>query len=166
SINSGKSIERINRIKQEFVDELDFRSVRRGSAQYNAILCLLALNDAKDFRKERIVGTGDYSQENINDHHIFPKQVKGLEKEKSKAFRQVKDSILNRTLLLDATNNRIKNKRPSEYMRELIDIHGNEQKVQSIFQQHLINKRAFQCMKEDDFDGFIIEREKAIRQHL
>ena len=67
---------------------------------------------------------------------------------------------------MDATNKRIKNKRPSEYIRELIDIHGNEQKVQSIFQQHLINERAFQRMKEDDFDSFIIEREKAIKQHL
>jgi len=165
-INSGKSIERINRITQEFINELDFRSVRRGSARYNAILCLLALNDAKDFCKERIVGTGDYSNEKINDHHIFPKQVKGLEKEKSKVFGEVKDSIVNRTLLLDATNKRIKDKRPSEYIRELIDIHGNEQKVQSIFQQHLINERAFQRMKEDDFDSFIIEREKAIKQHL
>lgn len=165
-INSGKSIERINRITQEFINELDFRSVRRGSARYNAILCLLALNDAKDFCKERIVGTGDYSNEKINDHHIFPKQVKGLEKEKSKTFGEVKDSIVNRTLLLDATNKRIKDKRPSEYIRELTDIHGNEQKVQSIFQQHLINERAFQRMKEDDFDSFIIEREKAIKQHL
>ena len=165
-INSGKSIERINRITQEFINELDFRNVRRGSARYNAILCLLALNDAKDFCKERIVGTGDYSNEKINDHHIFPKQVKGLEKERSKAFGEVKDSIVNRTLLLDATNKRIKDKRPSEYIRELIDIHGNEQKVQSIFQQHLINERAFQRMKEDDFDSFIIEREKAIKQHL
>ncbi|MBC8185772.1 DUF262 domain-containing protein [candidate division KSB1 bacterium] len=72
-INKGKSIERIEKITKDFINELDLKNIKKGSAQYNAILCILALNDAKDFYKGRIVGTGDYSNNKINDHHIFPK---------------------------------------------------------------------------------------------
>lgn len=165
-INNGKSIERINRLSQGLIDELDLKNVRKGSARYNAILCILALNNAKDFYKGRIVGTGDYSNEKINDHHIFPKQVKGLDQETSKTFSETKDSIANRTLLLDETNNRIKNKSPSQYIEELVGKHGDERKVRSILQRHFINEKAFEYMKEDHFDNFVIEREKAIKQHM
>ncbi|MEA3475101.1 MAG: hypothetical protein U9R23_01445, partial [Candidatus Cloacimonadota bacterium] len=165
-INNGKDIERINRINREFVDVLDLKTIKKGSARYNAILCILALNDAKDFYKGRIVGTGDYSNEKINDHHIFPKQVKGLDSEKTKTFNDIRDSIVNRTLLLDETNNRIKNKKPSQYIAEMIDKCGSEDGVKLILQGHLINENAFEYMKEDDFDNFVIEREKAIKQHI
>lgn len=165
-INNGKNIERINKINQDFINELDLKNIMKGSAQYNAILCILALNDAKDFYKGRIVGTGSYSNEKINDHHIFPKQVKGLYPEKSKTFIDLKDSIVNRTLLLDETNNRIKNKKPSQYITKMIDKYGNEQKVKSILREHLINEKAFEYMREDHFDNFVVEREKAIKQHI
>ena len=165
-INNGKSIERISRINQEFIKKLDLKSVKKGSARYNAIICILTINDAKDFYKERRVGTGDYSNEKINDHHIFPKQVKGLDPRKSKTFNDNRDFIINRTLLLDETNNTIKNKKPSQYIAEMTDKYGNEQEVKSILQGHLITEKAFEYMKEDDFDNFVVEREKAIRQHI
>ncbi|MCG2736734.1 MAG: DUF262 domain-containing protein [Candidatus Methanoperedenaceae archaeon] len=165
-INNGKNIERINKITQEFIDELDLKGTEKGSARYNAILCILALNDAKDFYKGRIVGTGGYSNEKIDDHHIFPKQVKGLDPGKSKTFVDLKDSIVNKTLLLDETNNRILNKKPSQYIAEMIDKHRDEEEVKSILQGHLITEKAFEYMKEDDFDNFAIEREKAIKQHI
>lgn len=165
-INNGKSIERINRINQKFINELDFKNTRKGSTRYNAILCILALNGARDFYKGQIVGIGDYSDEKINDHHIFPKRVKGLEPEKRKTFNELKDSIVNRTLLLDETNNRIRSQKPSQYIAEMIERRGNEQEVKSILEGHLINEKAFEYMKEGDFDNFVIEREKAIKQHI
>jgi hypothetical protein len=103
-ISNGGSIDRINKISREVVNEMDLSNVRKGSARYNAIISILALNDVKDFYKGRIVGTGDYSDDRINDHHIFPTAVKGLDPEKSKNFSDVRDSIVNRTLLLDETN--------------------------------------------------------------
>ncbi len=164
-MNNDKSIERINKISRKYIDELNLRG-KKGSARYNALLCILAINDVKDFYKGRIVSTGDYSNEKINDHHIFPKQVKGLDIEKSKSFNDFKDSIINRTLLLDETNNRIKNKKPSQYIAEMLKKYGNEKKVKSILQEHLISGKAFEYMKEDDFDNFIVERENTIRQHI
>ncbi|MBW2078234.1 MAG: DUF262 domain-containing protein [Deltaproteobacteria bacterium] len=165
-INNGKNIERIDKITKDFINELDLKNIKKGSAQYNAILCILSLNDAKDFYKGRIVGTGDYSNDKINDHHIFPKQVKGLDVENSKTFNDYKDSIVNRTLLLDETNNRIKNSKPSQYIFEMIDKYGHINEVKSILKEHLINEEAFAHLKNDDFDNFITEREKSIKKHI
>jgi len=113
-LNNEKMIDRINRINEDFVNEIDFKSVKRGSARYNAVLSNLALNDARDFHKEQIIGTGDYANDKINDHHIFPTQVKGLDPDKSKTFKDIRDFVVNRTLLLDETNNEIKNKKASK----------------------------------------------------
>ena len=165
-INTGKNIERINRINIEFINNLNLKSVRKGSAQYKAIICLLALNDLQDFYTGWKVGVGDFSHENINDHHIFPKKVSGLDSEKSKTFNEIKDFIVNKTLLLDNTNMKIKNRQPSQYIKDMIEKHGSENKVKEIFERHLITGKAYEYMKEDDFDNFIIEREKAIKKHI
>ena len=161
-----KPIGRIRVFNQDFINEIDLKGTRKGSARYNAVLCILALNKAEDFFKERIVGTGDYLNDKINDHHIFPTQAKGLDPEKSKTFKDSKDSIVNRTLLLDETNNRILNKMPSQYIANMVNKHESEEKVKSILQGHLITEMAYSYMKEDDFDNFVVEREKAIKQHL
>lgn len=165
-IHNGTNIERINRLNKDFTNEIDLKNTRKGSARYNAILCILALNNATDFYKERIVGTGDYSDEKINDHHIFPKNMKGLYDEKSKTFNDFKDSIVNRTLLFDETNGNISSKKPSQYIEEMIKKHGDEDKVKLILQDHLISEKTYECLKENDFDNFIIEREKDIKNHI
>ena len=166
-IDSGKNIEGIKRINQQAIVEMDLKNSPKGSARYNAILCILALNNAKDFLKGQIVGTGDYSKESIHDHHIFPKQVRGLNPEKSKTFGELKDSIVNRTLLLDETNKSIGNKKPSQYIQELVDkYNGNVQRVKLLFEEHFINEKAFEYMKDDDFDNFVLEREKTLKHHI
>lgn len=165
-IKNKTTIDRINRINKEFVNEIDLQSVKKGSARYNAILSILALNDARDFYKERVIGMGDYSNDKINDHHIFPKQVKGLDPRKSRNFKDVRDFVVNRTLLLDETNNEIKNKKPSQYISEMIKKRDNETDVKKILEKHFISEKAYEYMKEDDFDNFVTERERAIKEHL
>ena len=165
-ISNGKDIERIGRINKEFINNINIKNVRKGSAQYKAILCLLAQNHAVDFFKEWVIGKGDFSYENIDDHHIFPKKIKEIDQEKFSTFDETKDSIVNRTLLFDETNIQIKNKKPSQYIEEMIKKHSSENKVQAIFESHLISDKAYQCLKEDNYDQFIIEREKSIKKHL
>jgi hypothetical protein len=165
-INTKKNIDRIDRINMEFINNLNLKNIRKGSAQYKAIICLLALNHAVDFYKEWVVGKGDFSYDNISDHHIFPKKAKGLERENNKTFNETKDFIVNKTLLLDETNIKIQNKKPSQYIKDMIEKHGSENKVKEIFERHLITEKAYEYMKEDDFDNFIIEREKAIKKHI
>jgi len=48
----------------------------------------------------------------------------------------------------------------------MTDKYGNDNEVKSILKRHLITERAFEYMKEDHFDNFVIEREKAIKQHI
>jgi len=38
--------------------------------------------------------------------------------------------------------------------------------VKEILKKHFISERAYEYMKEDDFDNFMIERERAIKEHL
>ncbi len=165
-LESKTPIERIKKINKDFVHEVDFKTISKGSSRYNTILCLLALNNARDFYKMRLAGFGDYRNSRINDHHIFPSKVKDLDPAKCKMFNDTKNSILNRTLLLDATNIKIRNKKPSVYIDEIIKKHGDEQDVKKILSKHFITESGYNYLKSDDYDQFILEREKAIKQHL
>ncbi len=164
--NHENNMETIKRVTREYIEEINFKEVKKGSARYNAIISIIALNSAKDFYKGIVLGTGDFSNENINDHHIFPVSVKGIDQTKSKTFKESKDSILNRTLLFDETNIKISNKRPSEYIAELKLKYGSEEILLDILKTHLINEKAFQYLLEDNFDDFINEREKEIKKHI
>lgn len=127
---------------------------------------MLAVDGARDFYEGEVVGTVDYWNERINDHYIFPSQARGLPPETSRTFGEFKDCILNRTLLLNETNNRIKNRRPSQYIVEMIDKHGSEEKVKDILRGHFITDKAYEAMKKDDFDDFIAARAAVIREHI
>ena len=43
---------------------------------------------------------------------------------------------------------------------------GDEKKVKSILRTHFVNEKAFEHMRKDDFDNFVIEREKEMKIHL
>jgi hypothetical protein len=108
-------------------------------------------------------------EDKINDHHIFPSNVDGLDPEKSQTFSELSDSILNRTLLLDETNKHgISNKKPSKYLLEMIEreIVEDGSELQELMADHFISPAAIERMLEDDFDGFIEEREKTITKHI
>jgi hypothetical protein len=162
-------IDRASRVNESFINnELDFRQVTRGG-RYNAVLCMLAKNGAKDFFKGRIIDTGDYVDEKINDHHIFPSKVDGLDPATSQHFPKLSDSILNRTLLLDSTNkHKISNKKPSTYLLEMLDEGSvsREAEMQDLLADHLISPAAMECMLNDDFDGFIEARERTLLAHI
>jgi hypothetical protein len=165
-MNKNEQVERVSQIKKEYIEEIDFKNVNRSSARYNAVICLLALDNAGDFFQGRIVGTGDYSNKKINDHHIFPKKVKDLESGKTTTFDAYKDSILNRTLLLDETNQKIANQKPSNYLEEMIQIHDSEENIKELLEKHYINEKAYKYLKNNDFDNFILEREKEIKNRI
>jgi len=165
-MKTGKEVERIAILNPDFINKLNLKNCRKGSARYNAILCLLALNDARDFFKGQIVGIGDYMNETIDDHHIFPKGITGLDKHSCRSFDELKDCILNRTLLLDETDIKIRNKRPSQYLSLMIERYNKEAEAREILRRHFINEAAFEHLKVDNFDSFIEEREKAIKDHI
>ena len=164
-LETDETIEQISKVDEEFVRELDLKDVDKGSGRYNAIICLIALNGAEDFYRASILGTGDFVDTKINDHHIFPKKVEGLDEEKSRTFDSMRDSIVNRTLILDETNNRIKNKKPSEYIERMEEKHGREQ-VKEMMEKHLISEKAYHHLKNDNFDDFVLQREKDLKDEI
>jgi hypothetical protein len=48
----------------------------------------------------------------------------------------------------------------------MIDKHGTEAKVRDILRTHFISDAAYEHLKNNEFDDFVIEREKAMKQHI
>jgi len=161
-----QEIEHIAKVDEQFIDEMDLATENKGTGRYNAVICLLALNGAEDLYKGRTLGTGDFTEGGINDHHIFPKNVLNLPPESSTDFDRFKDSILNRTLILDETNNEIKNSKPSVYLQEMESRHGGRDEVSRLLKKHFITEQAYRYLQNDDFDSFIEEREREIRRRV
>ena len=83
-------------------------SASQASAVYSGVFCLLAIRGARDWRRG-----GNIQLQDLQDHHIFPQDYlksHGLEK------RVLVKSIVNRTLISDETNGKIKNKSPADYL--------------------------------------------------
>lgn len=162
-IQDESVIRRLNRVTKEDIEKLDLTNVNKGSSLYNTVLCLLALNGAPDFITGRPLDSGTFKGIKIHDHHIFPKNVKRLSKETSNYFEDTNDSIANRTLLLDETNEQILNKKPSKYLNE---INLDENELKELMKRHFISEKALEYLKKDNYDLFVLEREKIIKNKL
>jgi hypothetical protein len=164
-----KDTSAFRRIKRanEHVKTIDLKTHKKGSTIYNCLLCSIALNKAEDFYTTRILDTGSFKEEKIHDHHIFPTRAQGYSPKKTKNFNSTHDSILNRTLLLDETNGSILSSRPSQYLEEVKKrLDGDETRMKALMEKHIISINALGCMKNDDYDGFITEREKTMKEKL
>jgi hypothetical protein len=159
-------MEQLQKVDSGFISEMNLLSESKGSGRYNAVICLIALNGAEDFYNGSIIGTGDFSGTKINDHHIFPKNVSDLPDESAKGFAMYRDSIANRTLIFNETNQKISKTPPSVYLEEMERAHGGAAAVRSLLEKHLISDTAYQYLKNDDFDNFVMEREDTIRRHI
>ncbi|KFM18353.1 EVE domain protein [Marine Group I thaumarchaeote SCGC AAA799-P11] len=135
----------------------NFNTQKSNSALYKAVMCVIAKKGALDFIR------GDPPQySNLEDHHIFPRS-------KAKKFNAGDDidSVLNRTLIFDKTNQFFSNKDPSEYLTEIMNEQNiDKSELQHRLSTHLISSSAFECLMNNDFVGFIKEREKTIREEF
>ncbi len=77
------------------------------SSIYSGIFCILAINGARDWRRGESIQLQD-----LQDHHVFPRKY--LEDHGLSKKNEV-NSIVNRTLISDETNNKIKAKAPADY---------------------------------------------------
>jgi hypothetical protein len=137
----------------------DIESSKQGAADYNGIMCLIAKKGAKDFRKD---DPADYGQ--LEDHHIFPK---AKWKEYGLPEQSEINSIFNRTLIFEKTNRQIHDKNPSQYIRKIMKEQKiKEEEMRERLSTHLISEKAFECMKNDDFYGFVAERKITILNEI
>jgi len=80
------------------------------STIYCGVFCLLAIRGARDWRR------GEHIQlQQLQDHHIFPKAY--LNRHKIETRVEV-NSIVNRTLISNETNGKIKDKAPADYLAD------------------------------------------------
>lgn len=128
----------------------------RQSAAYKGIIALILKNHAKDFISGRDMDFTSYKSENIDIHHVFPKDYcikKGY-------LRQKWNSVINKTPIGYSTNRCIGGVAPSVYLDKII----NEEMVtssvlDSYLESHWLDSGK---MRDDEFEGFIIERAKSL----
>jgi hypothetical protein len=85
-------------------------SASYASAVYSGVFCLLALHNARDWRRGE-----DIRLQELHDHHLFPQAYL----RRHDIIKRVDvNSIANRTLISNETNGRIKDKAPAEYIAD------------------------------------------------
>ena len=98
---------------QRYIGAPGFRirgSASYASSVYSGVFCLLALRNARDWRRGE-----DIQLQELQDHHVFPQAYlrrHGITK------RVDVNTIANRTLVSNETNARITDKAPAEYLRD------------------------------------------------
>lgn len=98
---------------QSLIGSSGFRvrgSASYASAVYSGVFCLLALRNARDWRRAE-----DIRLQDLQDHHIFPQAYlrrHGVTKKVDV------NTIANRTLISNETNGRIKDKAPADYAND------------------------------------------------
>jgi len=135
------------------------RDVSRINSVYRGVMCLIALRGAKDFSADDSI-----QFHTLEDHHIFP--VAYLKKQKDSTGKKISEDkincVINRTLIADETNRRISKSNPSKYVRDLIPL----DRVPEILSSHFIDETANDAMRKDEFDGFVVRRERALLDEI
>lgn len=132
---------------------------RQGAAFSKAHALLLARHEPVDLRSLRPIDTGKaLSWSNDKEyHHFFPQAYLKKQQYSETAI----NSVANIIMLTSITNIHISDQRPSEYLQELIDMHG-EQAMRDACEQSLIPPAAFDAALVNDYDTFL----KARAAHL
>ena len=139
---------------QNWIGSPGFRissSASYASAVYSGVFCLLALRGAQDWRRGE-----DIRLQDLQDHHIFPK---AFLKRHSVTKAATQNTIVNRTLISDETNGKIKDKAPASYLGEL-DIFPSGARTDLLL-PHFIDEPSMAAMKEateDLTDEELLER--------
>ncbi|MCR5259156.1 MAG: DUF262 domain-containing protein, partial [Desulfovibrio sp.] len=128
----------------------------RQSAAYKGVMALIYRNGGRDFMQETGMELAKSMADAPDIHHIFPKKwcdAHGVPPEK-------RDSIVNKTPLLPATNLYVGGSAPSAYSRKIMDAFGmDEARYRASVESCLVDWDAFMA---DDFDVFFVERAKRL----
>jgi len=138
-------------------------SASYAAAIYSGVFCLLALRGARDWRRGESIQLQD-----LQDHHIFPQ---AFLRRHGQAKKTRLNSIVNRTLISDETNNKIKDKAPAEYLGNKDVFPGGPS--EALLDPHFLTSGAVQMMRavgedisnesmEYFYEAFLAARESAI----
>jgi hypothetical protein len=131
--------------------------------KYTGVLCLILRNRAKDFKTCQTISTSLMLSENIDDHHMFPDDY--LEKDLKINDNVKRSCILNRALLDEQTNENIRRKAPSTYLRKLRKAIGG-QELEAVLESQLLPTDKTSGLFADDYAKFLAERQKIIEREI
>ena len=148
------------------VTEATFRADRlfsmrmRLSAAYKGVNALLMREGAKDFCSGQQFNHTVFFGENVDIHHIFPRDWC---KKNGKDWK-VYDSIINKTPLSYRTNRRLGGIAPSQYLAKLTKGSGRQQPIlvetlQHHLETHLIDPT---LLRANDFEAFVADRHERL----
>ena len=128
----------------------------RQSAAYKGIMALILQNHARDFISGREMDFAVYKAENIDIHHIFPKDYC----QKCEYPKQKWNSVVNKTPITYSANREIGGSAPSKYLSK-IEEKGKVSTVEldGYLKTHWIDVNA---IRSDDFNKYFIDRAKTL----
>lgn len=133
----------------------------RQRALYRGAMGVVLRHRPRDFHSGEQI-TGERIVENhIDDHHIFPNSFLA----KQSIPTRLRDCVLNRTLIDRQTNKRIRDRPPSEYMRDIQEALGFEA-FDRLLESHRIPSGLSSPIWRNDFAAFIDLRQKAIWKEI
>jgi hypothetical protein len=131
---------------------------RSNAAHSKILILLLAFSKPLDLLTSQNIDTGDalFHGNTKEFHHFFPRDYL-----KSKGVSARKASVLaNFVMLTAASNKRITNRAPSDYLKEVKK--GLGANLDKVLSSNLISPAAFEAAMNDDYDTFLAERAKGI----
>jgi hypothetical protein len=134
----------------------------RQRALYLGTICLVLRRGPRDFFNGAKL-TGDLIIEHgVDDHHVFPQAY--LDRQGGMVPR-LRDCVLNRTLIDRATNRRITDRAPAEYMTQISTSLGTD-KFQELLRSHLLPGDQESPIWSNDFDAFLAWREDMLWREI
>ena len=132
----------------------------RLSAAYKGVNALLMREGAKDFCSGQEFNHTVFFGENVDIHHIFPRDWC----KKNRKDWKVYDSIINKTPLSYRTNRRLGGIAPSQYLTRLTKGSGKQDPIpvdvlQHHLETHLIDPT---LLEADDFEAFVADRHERL----
>lgn len=131
----------------------------RNSAAYKGVISLMMHENCRDFLSGDTINDTVYFDDNIDIHHIFPKQY-CIEQRYTDNKQLAWNSIVNKAPLSAHTNRVLGGKAPSLYLESIVK---NKKIDAATLDKHLQSQFiAPEMLRTNNFQGFIIDRAKKL----
>ncbi len=131
----------------------------RLSAAYKGVHVLLMRQGAQDFRTGQKFADATFFSENVDIHHIFPRQW--CDTRTPKIDPKIYDTIINKTPLSDRTNRSIGGKAPTDYLARLQHGTKSDPAIPAAMLDAHLRSHAIEpaLLRADAFEAFMADRE-------
>lgn len=135
----------------------------RQRSVYRGTICLIlgTGTGARDFHTQAVITGKLMSEQDIDDHHVFPD---AFLKKKGVTLARSRDCVLNRTLIDRATNQMISDRAPSDYMAVIRKTPGFP--FDAVLTSHCLPTGTESPLWSNDYDAFLAWRQERLWQEI